>query len=125
MSVHGTNPPTDGMTELQSNLYQAAKRDPHRRFHALYDKLALPYVLEAAWQMVRQNNGAPGIDQQTLEQVEAEGVPEFLAGIAQALGEKTYRPEPVRRVQIPKGDGKTRPLGIPMCRSHCTFLQAG
>ena len=118
MSVPETNPPTDRMTELQSKLYQAAKRDPHRRFHALYDKLALAYVLESAWQSVRQNDGAPGIDQQTLEQIEAEGVPEFLAGIARALREKTYRPEPVRRVPIDKGGGKTRLLGIPTVRDR-------
>jgi RNA-directed DNA polymerase len=106
------------MTDLQSKLYQAAQRDPRRRFYSLYDKLSLLYVLQAAWEQVRKNRGAAGIDQQTLEQIEAEGIPEFLAEIAQALREKTYRPQPVRRVLLPKGDGKFRPLGIPTVRDR-------
>jgi RNA-directed DNA polymerase len=113
-----SNRPQDRTTELQSKLYQAAKRDPSRRFHALHDKLYLPYILQSAWELVRKNQGAAGIDQQTLAEIEAQGVPEFLAEIAQALGEKTYRPQPVRRVLIPKGGGKTRPLGIPTVRDR-------
>src|SRR5437867_10175457 len=112
------------MTELQSKLYQAAKRDLQRRFHALYDKLALPYVLEAAWQSVRQNEGAPGIDQQTLEQIEAAGVPQFLAGIAQALREKTDRPEPVRGVQIPNEVGEALPLVVTAVRDRAVQAAA-
>lgn len=118
MSVHETNPPIDRTTELQSKLYQAAKRDPSRCFHALYDKLSLGYVLQAAWEQVRKNRGAAGIDQQTLAEIEALGVETFLAEIAQALREKTYRPQPVRRVLIPKAPGKTRPLGIPTVRDR-------
>jgi group II intron reverse transcriptase/maturase len=106
------------VTELQSKLYQAAKRDPDRRFHALYDKLYLGSVLQAAWEQVRQNRGAAGIDQQTLAAIEAHGVAAFLAEIAQALREQTYRPVPVRRVLIPKGDGQQRPLGIPTVRDR-------
>jgi group II intron reverse transcriptase/maturase len=106
------------MTVLQSKLYQAAKRDPNRRFHALYDRLWVSYVLQAAWEQVRKNRGAAGIDQQTLEQIEALGVETFLAEIAQALREKTYRPQPVRRVEIPKEPGKTRSLGIPTVRDR-------
>jgi RNA-directed DNA polymerase len=120
VSVPVTNPPQDRTTELQSKLYQAAKREPGRRFHALYDKLSLPYVLQSAWEAVRQNDGAAGIDQQTLEQIEAAGVPAFLAEIAASLREKTYRPQPVRRVDIPKGNDptQTRPLGIPTVRDR-------
>ena len=118
MSVSTTKPPPDRTTVLQAKLYQAAQRDPERRFHALYDKLFLPYVLQSAWEAVRQNQGAAGIDQQTLEAIEAQGVPAFLAGIAQALQEKTYCPQPVRRVEIPKEPGKTRPLGIPTVRDR-------
>lgn len=118
MSVPETKPPEDKTTVLQSKLYQAAKRDPSRSFHALYDKLYLPYILRSAWEAVRKNRGAAGIDQQTLEEIEALGVETFLAEIAQALREKTYRPVPVRRVMIPKADGKQRPLGIPTVRER-------
>lgn len=120
MSVPETNQPEDRTTDLQSKLYQAAKREPTRRFHALYDKLYLPYVLQSAWEAVRRNDGAAGIDQQTLEQIEAAGVPVFLAAIAQSLREKTYRPQPVRRVEIPKGNdpAQKRPLGIPTVRDR-------
>ena len=118
MSERASIPPEQRTTDLQSKLYQAAKRDPERRFHALYDKLSLPYVLQVAWAQVRKNRGAAGIEQQTLEEIEALGVDVFLAEIAQALKEQTYRPQPVRRVSIPKGDGKTRPLGIPTVRDR-------
>ena len=121
MSEPVSKPPLDRTTDLQSKLYQAAKRDPRRRFHALYDKLFLGYVLQTAWELVRKNRGAAGIDQQTLEQIEGIGIEVFLAEIAQALREKTYRPQPVRRVHIPKGSGKppqTRPLGIPTVRDR-------
>ena len=113
MSVAETKPSLERTTELQSKLYQAAKRDGARRFHALYDKLSLPYVLWTAWAMVRRNEGAAGVDRVSLEAIEAAGVAEFLEGIARALREKRYRPQPVRRVHLPKGEGKTRPLGIP------------
>jgi len=116
-----SNPPDDRTTELQSKLYQAAKRDRSRRFHALYDKLFLPWVLWSAWEQVRKNQGAPGIDQQTLAEIEALGVEAFLAEIAQCLRENTYRPQPARRVHIPKGSGQPpqwRPLGIPTVRDR-------
>jgi RNA-directed DNA polymerase len=113
-----SNPPEQRTTELQSKLYQAAKREPKRRFHALEDRLSLPYVMQVAWKGVRRNQGAAGIDQQTLEQIEAQGVPEFLEVLAQRLREKPYRPQPGRRVRIPKGDGTMRPLGIPTVRDR-------
>jgi RNA-directed DNA polymerase len=118
VSDPGSRPPQQRTTELQSKLYQAAHREPHRTFHALYDKLYLPYVLQVAWEQVRKNHGAAGIDQQTLAEIEALGVDRFLAELAQALREKTYRPQPVRRVHLPKGGGKTRPLGIPTVRDR-------
>jgi RNA-directed DNA polymerase len=118
--VDTTNPPEDRTIVLQSKLYQAAQRDPKRRFHALYDRLSLPYLLQSAWELVRQNQGAAGIDRQTLAAIEAAGVPAFLAEIAQSLRDKSYRPQPVRRVEIPKpGDPtRTRPLGIPTVRDR-------
>jgi len=125
VSVNATNPPVDRTTVLPSKQNLAAPRDPQRRFHALSDKLASSYVLQSAWEWVRQNQGAAGIDPQTLADIEAGGVPEFLTGIAQSLRDQTYRPQPVRRVEIPKrGDPtRTRPLVIPMVRAHCTSLQ--
>ena len=118
MSDPRSKPPVERTTELQAKLYQAAKRDPGRRFHSLYDKLQLPYVLQAAWEQVRKNHGAAGSDQQTLEAIEALGVETFLTQIAQALRARTYRPQPVRRVHLPKGKGQTRPLGIPTVRDR-------
>jgi RNA-directed DNA polymerase len=113
-----SKPSVERTTELQSKLDQAAKREPSRRFHALHDKLYLPSILQRAWELVRQNQGAAGIDPQPLAEIEAHGVPEFLAEIAPAVGEQTYRPQPVRRGLIPKDGGKTRPLGIPTVRDR-------
>src|SRR5256712_11928702 len=118
VSVETTNPSEDRTIVLQSKLYQAAQRDPKRRFHALYDRLSVSYVLQSAWELVRQNQGAAGIDQQTLADIEAGGVPEFLAEIAQSLRDKTYRPQPVRRGAEPQpGDPPPPPPpGLPPVR---------
>jgi hypothetical protein len=93
--VQATKPPEQRTTELQSKLYQAAKCDPGRRFHTLYDRLSLSYVLQTAWQSVRKNRGAAGIDQQTLEQIEAIGVAGFLGSgallVMQAIRRYTAR----------------------------------
>ena len=117
-SVEATNQPQERTTVFQSKLHQAAVSDKARRFHALHDKLYLPYILQSAWEMVKRNRGACGIDGQTLEAVETYGVDRFLAETASAVREKTYRPTPVRRVHIPKPDGKLRPLGIPTVRDR-------
>ena len=109
---------------LQTKLYQAAVRDKARRFHALHDKLYLPYVLQRAWELVKRNRGACGIDGQTLSDMEAYGVERFLTETAQAVRDKTYRPTPVRRVHIPKPDGKLRPLGIPTVRDRRVLCRA-
>ena len=78
VSVDETNRPEDRTTVLQTKLYQAAVRDGARRFHALYDKLYLPYVIQRAWELVKRNRGAGGIDGQTLADIEAYGVERFL-----------------------------------------------
>ena len=104
--------------ELQRRLYVAAKRDPDRRFHALYDRIWRSDVLQEAWERVRANKGAAGIDAQTLSMIERQGVRAFLAELHGLLRAGTYHPQPVRRVYIPKSDGRQRPLGIPAVRDR-------
>ena len=99
--------------QLQNRLWAAAKQSPGRRFHALYDRIHRPDVLWEAWQRVRANRGAAGVDGLTLAAVEDYGVHRMLDELSDALRAGTYRPAPVRRVEIPKPDGSKRPLGIP------------
>jgi group II intron reverse transcriptase/maturase len=104
--------------ELQRKLYQAAKRNRNRRFHALYDRIFRPDILRQAWEEVRRNGGSAGEDGVTIEDVEREGKDQFLCQIEQDLKAGTYRPRPVLRVYIPKADGRQRPLGIPTVRDR-------
>ncbi|WP_220449610.1 group II intron reverse transcriptase/maturase [Nonomuraea longispora] len=112
--------PRDPVRALQHALYRAAKADPGRRFHALFDKVCRRDVLQRAWAAVRRNDGAPGIDKTTLAQVEEYGVDRLLDEVAAELRERRYRPLPARRVLIPKPGLKDqyRPLSIPAVRDR-------
>ncbi len=103
---------------LQRKLYLKAKQEPAYRFHALYDKVYRADILSHAYNLVRANKGSAGIDGVTFEVIEAEGVFAFLAELEEALRSKTYTPDPVKRVMIPKSDGSQRPLGIPTIRDR-------
>lgn len=103
---------------LQRRLWAAAKQSPQRRFHALYDRIGRGDVLWEAWQRVLRNRGVAGVDKITLAQVEEYGVGRMLDELARDLREGSYRPAPVRRVEIPKPDGGRRPLGIPTVRDR-------
>jgi RNA-directed DNA polymerase len=105
--------------ELQRKLWAAAKQSPERRFHALYDRIHRGDVLWEAWERVRVNRGAAGVDRVTLAYVQEEyGVHRLLGELQADLREGTYRPAPARRVDIPKPDGSKRPLGIPTVRDR-------
>ncbi len=109
----------DKVRELQRTLYRVAKADPGRRFHALHDKVHRRDVLERAWELVRRNRGAAGIDQATITDVEQHGVDRLLDELAADLRVGSYRPLPARRVFIPKpGTRKRRPLSIPAVRDR-------
>jgi RNA-directed DNA polymerase len=104
--------------ELQIKLYRKAKNEPGYRFYMLYDKIYREDILAHAYKLARANKGAPGVDGQTFERIESVGLGEWLTGIRQGLRNQTYRPQPVRRVMIPKPGGGERPLGIPTIRDR-------
>src|SRR5919199_6291221 len=103
---------------LQRKLYCKAKAEPAFRFYVLYDKICREDVLGHAYALARANAGAPGVDGVTFDEIEASGVEAWLARVREDLVAKTYRPQPVRRVMIPKPGGGERPLGIPTIRDR-------
>ncbi|MGK9451955.1 group II intron reverse transcriptase/maturase [Acidithiobacillus caldus] len=114
MIAKAENTPLERVRVLQRKLYLAAKGDPRRKFGVLYDKVCQYETLSVAYQQVRSNKGAPGIDHKTFDVIEDEyGLDRFLGELQGKLVQKRYRPLPVRRVYIPKADGSQRPLGIP------------
>ena len=119
METGGSLTAPDSVRRLQTALHAKAKGDPDCRFHALSDKVWREDVLAAAWQAVRRNGGASGVDGETFEHIQAQGVGRWLGELAKQLRENTYRPGAVRQVLIPKKQpGKYRPLGIPCIRDR-------
>jgi group II intron reverse transcriptase/maturase len=116
--------PFDKVRQLQRRLWVAAKRQPEKRFHALWDRLWRRDVLREAWRRVRRNRGAAGVDAQTLVAIEQSGVERFLEELRVALRAGVYRPQPVLRRYLPKSDGGQRPLGIPTVRDRVVQMAA-
>lgn len=108
----------DKIRTLQEKLYLKAKAEPEFRFYQLYDKVWREDILAHAYALARENRGAPGVDGVSFKQIETEGLEGWLAGLREELRTKTYRPQPVRRVMIPKPNGGERPLGIPTIRDR-------
>jgi RNA-directed DNA polymerase len=113
------NSAKDKTRQLQRALYRAAKQSTTRKFHALYDKVYRWDILQRAWQQVKANGGVSGVDGETLEDIEQQGVDNLLRELQAQLREGRYRPLPVRRAYIPKpGKAEKRGLGIPAIRDR-------
>jgi RNA-directed DNA polymerase len=108
----------DKIRTFQRKLYRKAKAEPAFRFYVLYDKICSEDILHHAYRLARANAGSPGVDGMTFARIEAAGMQEWLAGLREELVSKTYQPQPVRRVMIPKPGGGERPLGIPTIRDR-------
>lgn len=116
--------PPEKVGKLQATLHDKAKRSPGYRFYLLYDKVYRADVLAFAYECCRRNAGAPGVDGQTFDDIEQYGRDRWLDELAEDLRKKTYQPQAVRRVWIPKPDGKQRPLGIPTIRDRVVQMAA-
>src|SRR5262250_1080852 len=114
----------ESVQKLQTALHDKAKEAPNFRFYALYDKVYRKDVLTFAYECCKANGGAAGVDGQTFEDIEAYGEQRWLDELAQELKKRTYQPLPVRRVYIPKPDGKQRPLGVPAIRDRAAQMAA-
>src|ERR1700704_4726621 len=117
----------ENIRNLRKKLYLKAKTEPGFRFYLLYDKVCRADILEHAYEGAAANGGAPGVDGVTFDTIEAAGLEEWLTGIGKELRDRSYRPDPVRRVMIPKPNGGERPLGIPTIRDRVgqTALELG
>src|SRR5674476_987035 len=97
--------------ELQIKLYRKAKNEPEYRFYQLYDKVYREDILDHAYELARANHGAPGVDGESFEDIESRGLGEWKNGLREELRNKTYQPQPVRRVMIPEAWGRGAPAG--------------
>lgn len=104
--------------ELQRKLYRKAKEEPDYRFYLLYDKIHREDIFRHAYALAKANAGAPGVDQESFSGIETKGLENWLEELRKELQAKTYKPQPVRRVMIPKPGGGERPLGIPTIRDR-------
>src|SRR6266478_826182 len=110
--------------KLQMALHAKAKAEAGYRFYALYDKISREDILAHAYAQCRSNKGAPGVDGQDFADIDAYGVERWLGELALALREESYQPDPIRRVFIPKANGKLRPLGISTVRDRVCMTAA-
>ena len=111
-------PDAERVSILQEKLYQKAKQEREYKFYVLYDKMFIPYMLREAWKSVKSNDGAPGVDGQSIADVEAYGIDNYLKELGEELRKQIYRPQAVKRVMITKENGGQRPLGIPTVRDR-------
>ncbi len=111
-------PDAERVASLQSKLYQKAKQEKEYKFYVLYDKMFIPYMLKEAWKQVKANGGAAGVDGKSIMDIDTYGVGQYLEELGEELRKRTYKPQAVRRVMIPKANGGERPLGIPTVKDR-------
>lgn len=124
MNAPKANNTQDKVRQLQKKLIQSATASKKRKFHALYDKIYREDILKEAWQQVKKKKGSGGVDGISLQDVETYGVDKLLQELHEELKAGTYRPSPVKRVEIPKADGSKRPLGLPTIRDKVVQMAA-
>jgi len=111
-------PDAEKVSILQEKLYQKAKQERGYKFYILYDKMFIPYMLREAWKSVKSNSGSPGVDGISIEEIEKNGIENYLIELGEELRKQSYKPQAVKRVMVKKENGGERPLGIPTVRDR-------